>query len=47
VINVDKAFLKEKPIDSPVISKLNAKQKEMIHFEEFTYSREAIFDLDI
>ena len=33
-------FLREKPVDTPVDSKLSDKQKAKIYFPQFTYTRD-------
>jgi Protein kinase C terminal domain len=35
--NIDKAFLGERPVDSPVNSKLTLSMQEKAYFEKFTY----------
>ena len=36
--NIDKAFLGERPVDSPVNTKLTLSQQEKAYFEQFTYN---------
>ena len=38
--NVDKQFLGERPVDSPVHSKLTFSMQEKAYFDQFTYNRE-------
>ena len=38
--NIDKQFLGERPVDSPVHNKLTFSQQEKVYFEQFTYNRE-------
>ena len=38
VSNIDKQFLGERPIDSPVNTKLTLSQQEKAYFEKFTYN---------
>ena len=38
--NIDKAFLAERPVDSPVNNQLTFSQQEKVYFEQFTYNRE-------
>lgn len=38
--NIDKSFLNERPVDSPVLNKLTNSQKAKAYFEKFTYSRD-------
>lgn len=41
--NIDRAFLNEKPVDSPVISKLSGSQAQKVYFDKFTYARDDEF----
>lgn len=41
--NIDRTFLNEKPIDSPVISKLTGSQAQKVYFDKFTYARDDDF----
>lgn len=38
--NIDKAFLVERPIDSPVHKHLTFSQQEKVYFDQFTYNRD-------
>ena len=38
--NIDKAFLGEKPVDSPSNKHLTFSQQEKVYFDQFTYNRE-------
>ena len=39
--NIDEVFLKERPIDSPCISKLSAKEMKKYNFDSFSYSKDS------
>lgn len=41
--NIDRTFLNEKPVDSPVMSKLTGSQAQKVYFEKFTYARDDEF----
>ena len=38
--NIDRLFLREKPVDSPVVSRLTVQQKQQINFDQFTYQKD-------
>jgi serine/threonine protein kinase len=40
ISNIDKCFLNERPVDSPVLYKLTSSQKDRTYFEQFTYTRD-------
>lgn len=38
--NIDKSFLNERPVDSPVYSKLTSSQQAKAYFDKFTYAKD-------
>lgn len=43
--NIDKAYLHERPIDSPVVNNLTSSQQAKVYFDNFSYKVEDEFKL--
>lgn len=41
--HIDKIYLNEKAVDSPVMNRLTHSQRAKVYFDQFTYSRENEF----
>lgn len=45
VSNIDRSFLNELPVESPIENKLTSSQKAKVYFEHFTYQKEDEYEM--